>query len=71
MSEIEDILEQVKELHQSMIKIKQCKSLADLEVLTESQILDIILNNYQEVLTRKVLELESDRHRPVIYQTYL
>jgi Spo0E like sporulation regulatory protein. len=67
MTEIEELLKQVKELHLSMVKIKQSKSLTDLEVLTQSRILDIILNNYQEVLMRKIYEFENHRNRNVLY----
>ncbi|OLN33606.1 Spo0E family sporulation regulatory protein-aspartic acid phosphatase [Desulfosporosinus metallidurans] len=54
MSEIEELLKQVEELHLSMIKIKKGNSLTDQRIMIESQILDIILNNYQEVLMKKV-----------------
>lgn len=54
MSEIEELLKQVEKLHLSMIKIKSGKSLMDQDIITESQILDVILNNYQEVLMKKV-----------------
>ncbi|WP_407308191.1 aspartyl-phosphate phosphatase Spo0E family protein [Desulfosporosinus sp. SB140] len=52
MSEIEKLLKQVEELHLSMIKIKERKSLIDSGVIIESQILDVILSNYRETLSR-------------------
>ncbi|MDQ7097131.1 aspartyl-phosphate phosphatase Spo0E family protein [Desulfosporosinus sp. PR] len=52
MTEIEDLLKQVEELHQSMVDIKSGKSIIDLGVIIESQILDIVLNNYREELMK-------------------
>ena len=52
--QIEELLKQVEELHLSMIQIKENKSLIDQEIITESQILDIILNNYQKVLIKRL-----------------
>lgn len=52
--QIEELLKQVEELHLSMVQIKENKSLIDQEIITESQILDIILNNYQEVLMKRL-----------------
>ena len=54
VQQIEELLKQVEELHLSMIQIKENKSLIDQEIITESQILDIILNNYQEVLMKRL-----------------
>ncbi|MDQ7095269.1 aspartyl-phosphate phosphatase Spo0E family protein [Desulfosporosinus sp. PR] len=58
MSEIEKLLKQVEELHLSMVEIKKGKSIKDIGVITESQILDIVLNNYQEELM-KIKKLEE------------
>lgn len=52
MSEIEKLLKQVEELHTSIFEIKEGKSLNDLGVIIESQILDIVLNNYKETLIK-------------------
>ena len=52
--QIEELLKQVEELHLSMIQIKEDKSLTDQEIITESKILDIILNNYHEVLMKRL-----------------
>ena len=54
VQQIEELLKQVEELHLSMIQIKEDKSLTDQEIITESKILDIILNNYQGVLMKKL-----------------
>ncbi|MDP4127364.1 MAG: aspartyl-phosphate phosphatase Spo0E family protein [Bacillota bacterium] len=51
---MEELLKQVEELHLSMLKIKEGKLLNDPGVIIESQILDIVLNNYQQVLMRKL-----------------
>lgn len=53
MSELEELLKQIEELRLSMIKIKEGKSFADPEVITASQMLDAVLNKYQEMLMKK------------------
>ncbi|WP_407311447.1 aspartyl-phosphate phosphatase Spo0E family protein [Desulfosporosinus sp. SB140] len=52
MTEVEELLKQVDELHHSMLEIKNGKSIIDLGVIIESQILDIVLNNYREELMK-------------------
>jgi hypothetical protein len=55
MPEIEKLLKQVDELHLSMTKIKDGKSILDFDVIIESQVLDIVLNNYKKTLMRIAL----------------
>lgn len=52
--QIEELLKQVEELHSNMIRIKEGKSLMDSDVIIESQILDIVLNNYHQTLAKKL-----------------
>ncbi|MDP4128401.1 MAG: aspartyl-phosphate phosphatase Spo0E family protein [Bacillota bacterium] len=60
MSEIEELLKRVEELHLNMIKIKEGKSVKDREVIIESRILDIVLSNFQDVLIRKLKGSSGD-----------
>jgi hypothetical protein len=53
MSEVEELLKQVEDLHMSMIRIKEGEFLPDFEVKIESQILDIVLYNFRETLIKK------------------
>ena len=55
MRELEEIMKQIEELRQSMIKIKEGKtSFTDQEVITASQMLDAVLNEYYKVLKSRV-----------------
>lgn len=54
MSEMEEILKQIEELRASMIKHNDEKSLTDPEVVTASQMLDAVLNEYYKMLRHKV-----------------
>ncbi len=54
MSEMEEILKQIEELRASMIKLNDEKSLTDPEVVTASQMLDAVLNEYYKMLRHKV-----------------
>lgn len=44
------INEQIEELRSNMIKIKEGKSFMDPEVIAASQMLDAVLDKYQEML---------------------
>jgi len=52
VSELEELIRQIEELRLSMIKIKEGKSYTDPEVITASQMLDAVLDKYQEMLMR-------------------
>ena len=55
MRELEEIMKQIEELRQSMIKIKEGKTFfTDQEVITASQMLDAVLNEYYKVLKSRV-----------------
>ncbi|AFQ46245.1 aspartyl-phosphate phosphatase Spo0E family protein [Desulfosporosinus meridiei] len=51
MRELEEIMKQIEELRLSMVRIKDGKTtLTDQEVITASQMLDAVLNEYYKVL---------------------
>ena len=52
MPDLDQLLKQIDELRSSVLEIKEGKSLKDLGIIVESQILDIILNNYRESLIK-------------------
>jgi len=52
VSELEELIRQIEELRLSMIKIKEGKSYTDPEVITASQMLDAVLDKYQEMLMK-------------------
>lgn len=52
MSELEELIKQIEELRSTMIKLKEGKSYTDLEVITASQMLDAVLDKYQEMLIK-------------------
>lgn len=54
MQEVEEIMKQIEELRSRMIKIKEGKTLTDQEVITASQMLDAVLNEYYKLLRQKV-----------------
>ena len=54
MSDIKEIMKQIEELRQAMVKLNDNKSLTDPEVVTASQMLDAILNEYYKLLKHKV-----------------
>lgn len=59
MSELEELIKQIEELRLSMIKIKEGKSFTDPEVITVSQMLDVVLDKYQDMLM-KIKKLKRD-----------
>ncbi len=52
MSELEELIKQIEELRSTMIKLKEGKSYTDPEVITASQMLDAVLDKYQEMLIK-------------------
>lgn len=52
MSELEELIKQIEDLRFSMIKIKEGNSFIDPEVITASQMLDAVLDKYQEMLMK-------------------
>ena len=52
MSELEELIKQIEELRQSMIKIKEGKSYTDPKVVAASQELDAVLNKYHVMLMK-------------------
>lgn len=52
MSELEELIKQIEELRASMVKIKEGRSYTDPEVITASQMLDAVLDKYQEMLMK-------------------
>ena len=53
MNEIKELINQIEEFRLKMIKAKDGKSFTDPEVVTASQMLDLVLDKYQEMLMRK------------------
>ncbi|HUS88939.1 MAG TPA: aspartyl-phosphate phosphatase Spo0E family protein [Desulfosporosinus sp.] len=53
MSEIEELINQIEKLRLNMINAKDGRSLTDPEVVTASQMLDVVLDKYQEMLMKK------------------
>lgn len=60
MRELEEILKQIEELRRSMVRIKEGKTLLDQEVITASQMLDAVLNEYYKVLNQELMNRLSD-----------
>ncbi|MGI6119099.1 MAG: aspartyl-phosphate phosphatase Spo0E family protein [Desulfosporosinus sp.] len=54
MSDIEELLKQIEELRANMVKIKEGRTLTDSEVVTASQMLDAVLNEYYKLLKQKL-----------------
>jgi len=52
VSELEELIKQIEDLRFSMIKIKEGNSFIDPEVITASQMLDAVLDKYQEMLMK-------------------
>ena len=52
MSELQELIKQIEELRSTMIKLKEGKSYTDPEVITASQMLDAVLDKYQEMLIK-------------------
>jgi uncharacterized protein YlzI (FlbEa/FlbD family) len=52
VSELEELIKQIEELRSTMIKLKEGKSYTDPEVITASQMLDAVLDKYQEMLIK-------------------
>ena len=59
MSELEELIKQIEELRLSMIKIKEGKSYTDPEVISASQMLDAVLDKYQDMLM-KIKKADKD-----------
>ncbi|BAU28239.1 Spo0E like sporulation regulatory protein [Aneurinibacillus soli] len=53
MNEIEELLKQIEELRRTLNSLATEKSLSDPEVLTASQMLDALLNEYEKLIRRK------------------
>lgn len=54
MSELEEILKSIEELRVKLNKLAKNKSLTDPEVISASQMLDALLNEYQKQIKKKV-----------------
>jgi uncharacterized protein YlzI (FlbEa/FlbD family) len=52
VSELKELIKQIEELRSTMIKLKEGKSYTDPEVITASQMLDAVLDKYQEMLIK-------------------
>jgi len=52
VSELEELIKQIEELRSSMVKIKEGRSFTDPEVVTASQMLDVVLDRYQVMLMK-------------------
>ena len=53
MNEIEKLINQIEEFRLKMIKAKDGRSFTDPEVVIASQMLDLVLDKYQEMLMKK------------------
>ena len=57
MNEIKNIVEKIQQIKENINKlIEEKENLQDEEILTESSKLDILLNKYNNLLTRKLTE---------------
>ena len=54
LSELEDVLKSIETLRSKLNKIAKEKNLTDLEVVSASQMLDVLLNEYQKLMKDKV-----------------
>ncbi|MFZ3100779.1 MAG: aspartyl-phosphate phosphatase Spo0E family protein [Desulfitobacteriaceae bacterium] len=54
MREIKEILKQIEELRKSLVKLGESRGLTDPEVVTASQALDAVLNEYYKLLRERV-----------------
>jgi hypothetical protein len=53
MSEIEELIKQIEKSRLALIKVKEGNSYSSPVVVAASQALDVILDKYQEMLTKK------------------
>ncbi|BAU28757.1 Spo0E like sporulation regulatory protein [Aneurinibacillus soli] len=53
MNEIEELLKQIEELRRTLYALATKKKLSDPEVVTASQMLDALLNEYEKLIKRK------------------
>lgn len=53
MNEIEELLQKIEELRRTLYALATEKKLNDPEVLTASQMLDALLNEYEKLIKRK------------------
>lgn len=53
MNEIEKLINQIEEFRLKMIEAKDGRSFTDPEVVIASQMLDLVLDKYQEMLMKK------------------
>ena len=53
MSDLEDVLKSIEELRNKLNKLKTGVKLTDPEVVSSSQMLDALLNEYQKLMNKK------------------
>ncbi len=59
MSEIEDILDKIEELRDKLHKFAEGKVFIDPEVVSMSQMLDVLLNEYCRLMKNKIERLKK------------
>jgi stage 0 sporulation regulatory protein len=59
MSEIEDVLIKIEELRDKLNKIAEGKILIDPEVVSTSQMLDVLLNEYYKLMKSRMKNLKK------------
>jgi stage 0 sporulation regulatory protein len=59
MSEIEDVLIKIEELRDKLNKIAEGKRLIDPEVVSTSQMLDVLLNEYYKLMKSRMKNLKK------------
>ena len=59
MSEMEDILKETEELREKLHKLAEGKSFTDIEVVSTSQMLDVLLNEYQKLMRDRIDRLKT------------
>jgi stage 0 sporulation regulatory protein len=58
-SEYDKLIEQIEQLRAEMVELIRKKHIADPEVIAASQMLDVVLNEYDRILRRKSKESDS------------
>ena len=53
MSDLEEVLKSIEELRNKLNKIAEGRKLTDPEVVSASQMLDVLLNEYQKLMKDK------------------
>lgn len=58
MSELEELIKRIEELRSHMIKVKEGKSYTDPEVVSASQELDAVLDEYQKMMIKNKIDMD-------------